>query len=320
MNLASLSACAAAISLNLLAQLPPPTEIKFGREVFYVSETASVAQISVGYFTHGFGPDACITYRTTANGSATPDVDFTPVQGRICFTGMSGSQEKVFTIPIFKDDLPEEEETIEIVIESENPQATIAKPTVLLKIIDPAAGTASFANTEFFAAERDGKALVTLLRKGGSTGMLPVRIQYLFPALEGDAAPNIDYSPQPDSITFSDGQTTAVMEIPLLKDNSIEGAERISLQLYDEVNGSFLGSTTLATVFVQDIALNITSSAQSIVLTWPDADPSLHVETSTVISPGSWQSISEAPRHESGRMILEQPITGDLQFFRLTGN
>ena len=91
MNLASLSACAAAISLNLLAQLPPPTEIKFGREIFYVSETASVAQISVGYFTHGFGPDACITYRTTANGSATPGVDFDPVNGkrfvRFCYAG-----------------------------------------------------------------------------------------------------------------------------------------------------------------------------------------------------------------------------------------
>lgn len=109
-----------------------PNEFWFSSEVFYVDEDATSAEITVEFAPGDRSWSGSVDY-TVTSGTATAGEDFTAVSGTLNFSGPGTPIPKII-IPISKDNLREENETVQISIS--NPNATIVQSNATLIIIE----------------------------------------------------------------------------------------------------------------------------------------------------------------------------------------
>ena len=88
-----------------------------------------------------------------------------------------------------------------------------------------AVGTVAFGSPTYSAAENGKSVAITLVRTGGSSGVLTATVT----ATGGTATAGSDYNGLPVTVTFADGQTTATISLTLVDDNLIEGPETLNL-------------------------------------------------------------------------------------------
>jgi hypothetical protein len=92
-------------------------------------------------------------------------------------------------------------------------------------------------------AEEAGVASIAINRSGSSQGPVDVHVV----TAGGTATPGADYTPVDTNVHFSDGQSSATVDVPLLDDALVEARETIVVKLSDPVN-AVLASTSTATL------------------------------------------------------------------------
>ncbi|WP_250846807.1 Calx-beta domain-containing protein [Aquisphaera insulae] len=107
------------------------------------------------------------------------------------------------------------------------------------------AGSVSFGAANFSANESDGVAFITIIRTGGSSGSVTIG----FVSADGTARNGVNYQSVAGPITLADGQTQAVVAIPLI-DDGVAGSDR-TVQLY-------LSNPTLTAPLVPPIVSTLT--------------------------------------------------------------
>ncbi|MCP4657365.1 MAG: hypothetical protein GY856_18290, partial [bacterium] len=111
------------------------------------------------------------------------------------------------------------------------------------------AGTVHLAPVTAYAAEGDDAATVTVLRTGGSSGV--VSVDYL--TADGTATAGEDYLSIAGTLSFADGDwQPQEIEVPILDDDLEEGTEGFTLELADPLGGASLIAPSLAEVTVFD--------------------------------------------------------------------
>ncbi|MDO8648747.1 MAG: Calx-beta domain-containing protein [Candidatus Peregrinibacteria bacterium] len=98
---------------------------KFSAETFIVVESSGTATITVQRV-GGHQGTVSVAY-VTSNGTATSGSDFTATNGTLTF--LAGEVAKTFTIPILKDTIAEEEETVTLNLNSPTNGADIMSPS-----------------------------------------------------------------------------------------------------------------------------------------------------------------------------------------------
>ena len=86
-------------------------------------------------------------------------------------------------------------------------------------------GTIAFGSPTYSAVENGRSVAITLVRTGGSSGVLTATVS----ASGGTATAGSDYNGLPLTVTFADGQTAATVSLTLVDDNLIEGPETLNL-------------------------------------------------------------------------------------------
>jgi len=113
--------------------------------------------------------------------------------------------------------------------------------------ITSAAGNAQFSANSIRVIEDIGLATITVLRKGGSSGSLTVD----YATIDGTATAGQDYTSTSGSLTFSNGETTKTLQIPILDDAVTEPDETFTVVLRAS-NLETLGAPTTLVVTLQD--------------------------------------------------------------------
>jgi hypothetical protein len=109
------------------------------------------------------------------------------------------------------------------------------------------AGVIFFSSPQFSVNE-DGTLInqVTLTRTEGSTGEVSVTLNLT----DGTATAGSDYDGTPITVTFADGETSKIVNIPIVDDTLYEGDETVNLTLSNPTNGATLGMQTTASLTI----------------------------------------------------------------------
>jgi uncharacterized delta-60 repeat protein len=98
----------------------------------------------------------------------------------------------------------------------------------------------------FTAAANGGSASVTLTRTGGSTGSVTVQLA----TSDGSGRAGVDYQAVTQTVTFNSGETTKVVQVPLIDNHTVDGPRTVNLTLRNAAGGAVLGARTAAVLTI----------------------------------------------------------------------
>jgi uncharacterized repeat protein (TIGR01451 family) len=138
-------------------------------------------------------------------------------------------------------------------------------------------GNLQFSAASYAVPETAGSAYLTVTRTGGSRG--PVTVNYQ--TVPVNATPGLDFNSTSGTLTFAAGQTSAVIQVPVLADPWDDQNELVNVVLSSPGGGATLGAIASAQLTIIDVdpkrtpphvsQLSWTGSAQwitSVVLTF----------------------------------------------------
>jgi Ca2+-binding RTX toxin-like protein len=235
---------------------PVPGTLAFSSANYSVNEDGTVyAQVTV---IRTGGSDGSVGATITlANGSATESEDYN--SNSIAVNFANGETSKTITIPIVNDTVYESNETINLTLTNATGGASLGtQTTATLTIFDNDAkpGTLAFSSTTYSVNE-DGTvvAAVTVTRTGGSDGAVGATI-FLS---DSTATLSNDYSSSAVSVSFANGETSKIVNIPIINDLLVEGSETVNLTLASLYGGATIGTQQTATLTIidNDVQVNL---------------------------------------------------------------
>ncbi|MEL6263666.1 MAG: DUF4347 domain-containing protein [Cyanobacteria bacterium J06626_6] len=96
--------------------------------------------------------------------------------------------------------------------------------------------------------ESSGSATITVLRNGGSNGVLTVD----YSTVAGSATENVDYTPTAGTLTFADGETQKSVAVAILNDNTPEEQEAFGFAIDNVTGNGTLGAPRTAQISIAD--------------------------------------------------------------------
>ena len=225
--------------------------VEFAGTDFSVNEQDGTALVTVRLNRGGSSNDIVTVQYFTETGSATPGVDYTAItpQSNSRLTFAPGETIKTFSVAIVNDTIPENTETIGLVLASPTSATLGANSAATLSILDnDSAGTVQFSNANYSVSENSGSVtLIALLNRTGNTNSA---VSVNFTTIAGSAA-ETRFVPTSGTINFAPGSAVATVVIPVLNDSVIQPPQNFFVLLSSPINAS-LGSPSSATVTIQD--------------------------------------------------------------------
>ncbi|MGI8819956.1 MAG: Calx-beta domain-containing protein [Chthoniobacterales bacterium] len=225
--------------------------VEFAGTDFSVNEQVGNALVTVRLNRGGDTSQIVTVQYFTTTGSATPGDDYTPVSpgsnSRLTFG--PGETIKTFTIPIVNDTIPEDTETIGLVLANPTNATLGANATATLSILDnDAAGTVQFSSANYSVYENAGSVTLTvLLNRTGNTNTA-VTVGYTTVAGSATTDRFVETS---GTITFAPGSAVQTITVPIRNDAIIQPPQSFSVVLRNPSNAQ-LGIPSSATVTIQD--------------------------------------------------------------------
>lgn len=185
------------------------------------------------------------------DGTALAGSDYVATSGFLAFG--DGESVKSFTIPITLDTLSEPSETFDVVLSAPTGNAQLgginsARVTIVNNDI-ATFGNLIFSANSYVTTETNSSVVVTINRIGGRNGLLTVT----FSTSAGTAIPGVHYAEVSQVVTFTNGQTTATVSVPVLRSPLVEGDKTVNLNLNNVTGGASLGVPNTALLTIRDV-------------------------------------------------------------------
>ncbi|GAB4272572.1 MAG: hypothetical protein Kow0080_19190 [Candidatus Promineifilaceae bacterium] len=185
----------------------------------------------------------------TADGTATASTDYTSTSGTLTFN--PGDTEQTINVPITTDSNDENDEIFGVLLFNPN-NASILDETAVGTIIDDD-GLSTLTINDVTISEGTGtnNAVfdVTLSPAAANT----VTVDYI--TADGTAVAGSDYTTTSGTLTFSTGETSKQITVPILHDTYDEGGdETFTVQLSNQTNANLADATGQATITDNDTA------------------------------------------------------------------
>lgn len=193
------------------------------------------------------GYDISVNY-ATSNGTANAPVDYISKTGTLTFSSTTGETSKTITVAVNSDFLVESEENF--FINLSNPtNVTIADGQGIGTIFDDDnPGKLQFSASSSSVSEAAGAATIFVSRTNGSAGTVTVD----YTTSNGTATAGSDYQSVSGTLTFTDGQTSASFNIPILQDSAGEADESVFITLINPLGGATLNNPSTRTLIILD--------------------------------------------------------------------
>ncbi|XP_065913825.1 sodium/calcium exchanger 2-like [Dysidea avara] len=233
----------------------PYANVRFRKTIYRIGEGSGEVSIELT-LSSSLSTDITVQIKSNDITATGGGVDYDSGTYNVTFS--AGSTVATFTIPITNDNTTEQDETFKLtILEDSLPTcafifrfASSSKVTIVDDDDDEAA-TISFALSRYTVQENAGTLqLVLVLSKPLST-TFRVRIQSRDITATGN---NVDYKSGPYKVVLHHGNTTAVLDIPIVDDRVPERKERFRLVIRKNSLPSsvMLGNNAKATVAIVD--------------------------------------------------------------------
>jgi len=243
------------IPVSMVSIINDDCVIGFSMPEYRISENApgGVAAINVTRTGSALGTLTVSCY-TVSNifglQYATPYIDFYPTNELLVFE--PGVTSLYFNVMIVEDSLVEPNEMVLLQISDWQGEGTIypgfTNATLVIQDNEPFPGVIEFAATNFAVFENQKFAEVSLVRKGGTSGNVSVRLV----TTNGTAIDGLDFIGSTNIIYFSDGESNKSVYIPIINDSVKENDEQFYVYLSNPKGGALLGFVTNAVVTIYD--------------------------------------------------------------------
>ena len=184
----------------------------------------------------------------TSDGTATAPADYIATSGTASLPG-NGCRCALVKVPIVGDKLDEANETFTVTISNVS-AGTIGSPTATGTIIDndptPTLSVNSVSHSEGNLGTTNAPFTVTLSAVSGRS----VSVNYATSG--GSATSGVDFTGTSGSLSFAPGQTTKIVNVPVIGDTTYEPTETYSLQLSGASNAGYGTATGTGTIVNDD--------------------------------------------------------------------
>ncbi len=189
-----------------------------------------------------------VSYLAT-NGTATADLDFTPVTGDLVFA--PGTTVQNIVVPLLNDSLDEFPETVSLQLFAATNAVLISPTTAILTILDDDKPVIFFSQPTYSISESNGSSVVKVSVRLSKPYTEEVNVECAVTGIT--ASPGDDYD-QPAvniGLRYLAGQTNKDISLTIRPDSILEPQETIELTL-TEFSGGSPGPVTTATVVIFD--------------------------------------------------------------------
>ncbi|XP_069137444.1 adhesion G-protein coupled receptor V1-like isoform X2 [Argopecten irradians] len=221
--------------------------IKFANDSVHVKVDEITKNISLNVFRDKgtFGDVSVFYYAQSIMEGTTQGTDYRIIPQELFFA--KGESNKMIILEILDDDIPEPDETFEVILS--NPTNGLqmgneSRATVTIMGNDGSSGIVSFDTDASMMIEEAGTdnssnsvARLKVVRGPGVYGVVNVPFEIIpeFPGNTNDLSPVKGYA------TFQDKQSAVYIELMALDDSEPEQAERFTVRLKETDNGAVLG-------------------------------------------------------------------------------
>lgn len=234
-------------AIQTLSAAPAAGRLQFSARDFNAGENDGSAVITI---TRSGAENDVTVHLTTSNGTATDGADYQSVNTTV--TLPAGIVSTNVLVPVLNDFLLEGNETVNLSLSSPTGGAVLgSRSNAVLTIVDDeqsSAGVIQFLRSSYTAKEKGKKAVLTLKRSGGKTGVVSVN----YHTLNGSASAGSDYIGTNGTVTFKSKAVSASFSIPVLDDSLDESNETFSVVLDTPSGGAALGTNLTATISITD--------------------------------------------------------------------
>jgi hypothetical protein len=228
-------------------------DFEFSSANFNALEDVGNAIVRVRRTGGNIGTGITVRY-ASGGGTATPGVDYTPVNGTLSFN--AGEVEKTISIPINNDGLVELEETVNLTLSFDFPpdiELLGAHYQTTLHIQDANTPLSLAVDPQAFDGYQEGnfgtRNTNVTVRLNAQTSRT-VSVDYS--AFAGSATANVDFLPVSGTLTFAPGTESQDIVVPFIGDVLDENNETIDLQLSNPVNASLLTPSVMVPIIDDD--------------------------------------------------------------------
>jgi uncharacterized delta-60 repeat protein len=190
---------------------------------------------------------------TGTNGTAIPNVDYTPETNVLTFP--PGLTTNLLVIPILNDTNMFQDTTVDLELAAATGGFLItpSEATLTIATVYAGPGIIAFGQTNYVVSEASTNAVITLIRTNGLTG--PVSVT--FSTSNGTAVAGVNYEPVNQVVSFSDSQSYQTVNIPILSNTVATPDTTVNLILSNPVN-TLIGGTNVETLTIQNTIQSFT--------------------------------------------------------------
>ncbi len=203
-------------------------------------------------FTVTLTPDSSQTVTVayaTSDGTATQPADYTSTSGTLTFN--PGITEQTISVPIATDSIDETDETFTVTLSSPTNAAILDGTAVGTIVDDDGLPTLTINDVTISEGTGTNNAVfdVTLSPAAANTVMVD------YATVDGTAVAGSDYTATNGTLTFTAGETSKQITVPILHDTYDEGGdETFTVQLSNQTNANLADATGQATITDNDTA------------------------------------------------------------------
>jgi uncharacterized delta-60 repeat protein len=216
--------------------------IEFSTANYSVSEGAGQALITVeraGESTATVSVDYA-----TSDGTGVASIDYLAQSGTLTFQPLE--VEKTIMVPVFNDGLIDPGKTVNLTLSHPSTNAQLGVIQAAILVIQDDLDLLHFVPASLAVEENAGSAAVQLTRGGDLS--TPLTLDYS--TENGTALAGKDYQAETGAVTFSPGQATQTILIPILDNGSIDGGRTVQVTLSN--NAAVFPHPVTALLTIQD--------------------------------------------------------------------
>jgi Calx-beta domain-containing protein/concanavalin A-like lectin/glucanase superfamily protein len=225
-----------------------PGSLQFSSATAAAAEGTATATISVTR-TGGSTGAVSVNY-ASADGSASANADYTPVNGQLNWADGDAAP-KPINITILDDSMTESSENFTVTLSAPGGGATLGAPnTATINIADnDSPGRLQLSAATYAAAEGTAIRTVSVTRTNGSIGAVTVNCA----TSDGTAVAPGDYTSKVATLQWTSGDSTPQpCDVTIIDDQVVDTGESFSVALSAPSGGATLGTPATATVTITD--------------------------------------------------------------------
>lgn len=236
-----------------------PGTFVFASTAYSVIEGTPFVNVTVNRINGGNVEASVRLYDTGAgNGSTTGSAWVPSDYGSLpeMLTFAPGEMSKTISIPIVDDTSTEIDEVFSIQLYSPSNDATIGDPATTFVTIQDNESTISFqypsGQWNYSALENAGSVPITVVRQGSLLGSASVTLGTA--EFGGSAVSGVDFTPVNVTLNFSPGESSKVVNVPIINDDMVEPTEAFMVTMSNVVGATQGSWTANVNILNDDVA------------------------------------------------------------------